>query len=200
MSDLLSPMTTLDAVNSMLGSIGQSPVNTLDVAGIRDVSIARMHLENASRDVQTKGWTFNTDTQFPMAPDELGEIAVPANVLDIFVEDRSLDVVVRTKDGRRCLYDRARHSFTFDRPLKCWVAWLFSFEELPQAARTYIAHRAGRVFQTNVVGSELLYRFTKEQEVEAYALLKRTETRNKRTNMMSGPSYTNQIFHRRRNP
>lgn len=38
---IISAMTELEAVNEMLMSIGQAPVNTLSVTGIRDVSVAR---------------------------------------------------------------------------------------------------------------------------------------------------------------
>ena len=59
----LTPQTELDAVNAMLLSIGQAPVSTLSVTGLKDVSFAQYILHSVSREVQLKGWEFNTDDE-----------------------------------------------------------------------------------------------------------------------------------------
>ena len=64
----LSPMTELEAVNAMLLSIGQAPVNTLEVAGIKDVSFARLMLHNTNRQVQSRGWWFNRELGYELTP------------------------------------------------------------------------------------------------------------------------------------
>ena len=57
----LSPTTKLEAVNTMLTSIGEQPVQTDDFAGLSDAAIAAQILDNVSRAVQSRGWIFNTD-------------------------------------------------------------------------------------------------------------------------------------------
>ena len=76
-------ITKLDAVNRMLASIGQSPVNTLTGTLPKDVNKAVLALDNALRDVLTRGWSFNSDTEFPLSPDSNGRIDVPVNAASI---------------------------------------------------------------------------------------------------------------------
>ena len=57
----LATTTKLEAINSMLTAIGESPVNTITQATTTDVSIALSTLENVSREIQSQGWFFNTD-------------------------------------------------------------------------------------------------------------------------------------------
>jgi hypothetical protein len=56
----LSTTTKLDAVNTILIGIGEAPVNTLG-SGLQEAEIAEVVLDNINREVQSKGWTFNTD-------------------------------------------------------------------------------------------------------------------------------------------
>lgn len=192
MSYPLTPMTELDAVNDMLASIGQAPVNTLNVSGIRDVSIAQQRLHSVSREVQSRGWHFNTDTKVVLSLNGSGEAEVPANCLRVDPVDRRKDYVQR--NGK--LWDKDNLTFTLEEAPKVDIVYFFDFEDLPQAARTYIATRAARLFQTNIIGSRILFEYTAQHEAEAYALLRRAENRTKDTNMLSGSSMTNRILRR----
>ena len=51
----LATTTKLEAVNSMLTAIGETPVNTITNATTTDVSIALQVLDNVSREVQQQG-------------------------------------------------------------------------------------------------------------------------------------------------
>ncbi len=189
----LTPSTELDAVNSLLQSIGQSPVNSLVVPGIKDVAIARATLHEVSREVQTIGWWFNTDNDYGLLPDVDGSITLPPNALQ--VQPNALSISERANK----LYDTEKHSFIFPTgvAVKCQVRWFFAFEELPQSARTYITARAGRRFQANIVGSDLLYRFTDAHETECLTEMKRNQERVSRTNWFQTGASTNNIFSRR---
>ena len=50
----------LPAINQILASVGQAPVTTLDQTN-PDVAIAYDTLLQVSREVQSEGWTFNTE-------------------------------------------------------------------------------------------------------------------------------------------
>ena len=52
--------TELEAVNIMLSSIGEAPVNSLS-SGLVDAELAQTTLHNVSREVQAAGWSFNTE-------------------------------------------------------------------------------------------------------------------------------------------
>lgn len=188
-------MTELDAVNEMLQSIGQAPVNTLAVTNIKDVSFAQLTLNNTLREVLTPGWSFNTDVEYVLTPDGNGNILVPTNALDIDItSDTSRNLVWRT--GK--LYDVEEQTFVFtDTDLEFRIVRFMPFDEIPQAARQYIAMKAGRRFQARIVGSQILYQFTKEDEVDARAEFLRSENRQKDLNWFRAPTRVNRIFTRR---
>lgn len=178
--NVLTATTELEAVNGMLMSIGQSPVNTLEVTGIRDVNLAQSLLHNTSRAIQTRGWHFNEDRNFKLNPDINGEISLPANTLNVTPEKSHKDYVFRA--GK--LYDKSENSYTIDEPVEVRIVWFLDFEDLPQAARDYIATSAARRFQAQTVGSEILYRYTIEDERMALATLSRMEVKNSKANML----------------
>ena len=50
----------LDAVNSILMSVGESPVNTLTTQS-PEVAIAQTTLRQITREIQAEGWSFNSE-------------------------------------------------------------------------------------------------------------------------------------------
>jgi hypothetical protein len=168
----LNKMTELEAVNSMLITIGEQPVSSLDnLAGLQDASIARQILSNISRAVQSKGWVFNLDLQVTYTPDANGEINLGSNVLRI---DTTSKVRSATKDiverGGK-LYDREKNTSVFTDTVKVDRVIVLNFDDLPEAARRYIATRAARVFHDRVVGSGELHNFFREDEQMAWSEL-----------------------------
>jgi hypothetical protein len=192
------PMTKLDAVNGMLSSIGQAPVSTLTVTGIRDVALAELALDSTTREVLNRGWSFNTDTDWPLTPDVNGNIPIPASALDLDPVDRWQDFVQRDNEGTMMLYDKCERSFTFTDAVKVNITWGFDFGAVPQVARTYIATRAARIFQANVIGSNLLFKFTELHESEARVAMERLEDQTQDTNMLTAPTEANRVIFQRR--
>ena len=198
------PQTELDAVNQMLMSIGQAPLNTLAVTGIKDAQFAQLVLHNSLREVLTKGWFFNTDEEYELLPDVDGKIAIPATALSVdpslvnhskfrgLVERYEVIAEVAT----RRFYDREDHTFVIGETVLVDITWLFPYEQIPQAARAYIAHYAGRVFQTSQVGSELLYKFTKEREMELLGELQREDRRTSDSNFLDSDTRIFNTRHR----
>jgi len=162
-------MTELEAVNTMLVTIGEQPVSSLDnLAGLQDASIAKQILSNISRAVQSKGWVFNLDLQVIYTPDANGEINLGANVLRI---DTTTKVRSTTKDiverGGK-LYDREKNTSIFTDTVKVDRVIVLNFDDLPEVARRYIAIRSARVFHDRVVGSGELHDFFREDEQVAW--------------------------------
>ena len=180
-------ITELSAVNAMLAVIGEAPLSTLDGNTLHvDAVSARQTLQNTSRSVQTEGWYFNTERNYPLTPDRSGFITLPPNVVSVDIEPLHskghVDVIVR---GNR-LYDLENHTFAFD-PETCYratVLFLLPFGELPETARDYIQIRAARRFQAEAVGSETLSKFTERDEFTARASLMREQVRNNDSNFL----------------
>lgn len=183
----LSMTSELDAINIMLGTIGESPINSLDAAtGVVDAVTARSILSEVSVQVQEEGWHFNTDYEYELTPAlNTKEIYVPPNVIEVDASkyDRNdIDVAIR---GNR-LYDRKNKTFQFEQSFKADLTTLLEFNELPQAARHYITIRAARVFQQRVVGSDTLGSFTEQDEARALRSMKRYEGRTADYNILTG--------------
>jgi hypothetical protein len=175
MTTVLTPTSELEAINTILSVIGESPISSLsDISSVADAVTAKSILSEVSRQVQTKGWHFNTEKDFELSPDTFSkEIVIPSNALrvDAMGDDREVDAVQR---GSK-LYDRVNHTFQFTKSIKCDLVVLLPFDELPQAARHYITIKAARIFQSRTVGSEALYQFTAVDEKDALLDLKRNE-------------------------
>lgn len=181
----LTSMTELDAVNLMLSVIGEAPVNSIEVPGLGDVAVAFQVLNEVSREVQEKGWTFNIENNYPLALSVSNEIEVPPNALRVDAEDsEGLNVTVR---GNR-LYDRENHTYTFSNPVKCQITFMLAFTDLPQAARYYIAIRAARKFQKRVLGSDKLEAFTQDDEMSALVSLQDQDADVGDYNILTGNS------------
>jgi hypothetical protein len=186
----------------MLLSIGKSPVNQLPVPGVNDAAWAQLTLYTVVRAVQARGFYFNREDQYPITPDGSGYIQLPQNALDLTPSERSRHYVLRSNgSGSMYLYDLEKHTanigqFLNGQPLKTDIIWCFPFESCPQPAREYMYRRAGREFQTSAVGSQVLYQYSKEAEVEAFAELQRAESQDGKSNLFAAPNTTNMAVNR----
>lgn len=171
---MLTPTTELDAINTMLSTIGEAPVNAVEDSGVVDAVLARQILHSVSREVQGRGWHFNFEKSFTLTPTyPEGEIRLPETLLriDTVCSDRDIDVVQR---GSR-LYDRRNHTYIFDKSVTVDMVVLLEFEDLPEVARQYIVTRASRIFQERIVGSAELSQFTLNDEARALVVLKEAD-------------------------
>lgn len=163
----LLPLTELEAVNFLLETIGESPVNSLVVSGVSEVSIAQSILHNTSRNHQARGWFYNTEYLYPLPLDSNGEVPLPSNALQVDPTDNTKKYTTR---GSR-LYDLTNHTYVFTESPKVDIVFFLAFDELPQAARNYVTVAAAREFQRKVVGSDTLNKITEEEEGKALTLL-----------------------------
>lgn len=166
---MITPTTELEAVNTLLRSISESPVSTLTGDVGVDVVNARATLKEIMRAVQLEGWIFNTDYGYPLSRDGGNEIPIPSNALAVDVDKRSyagIDPVLR---GQK-LYDRENHTYTFDVNLKAKIIWGLAFEDMPESARHYVTYRAARKFQNDNGGANELNRYNERDEMRARAV------------------------------
>ena len=153
----------LPAINQILASVGQAPVTTLDQTN-PDVAIAYDTLIQVSREIQSEGWTFNKEQDYPFTPDSNSEILIPNNVLqiDISAETGNEEMDVIRRSGK--LYDKQEHTYTFTEELKCDVVWLFDWVDLPRPIQDYIVARATCQVVQKIVGDPELYKICQDKE------------------------------------
>lgn len=160
--------TELAAVNQILGAVGQAPVTTLDQTN-PDVSIAYSTLLEVNREIQSEGWVFNTEKEYPFAPDNNGYILIADNILQLdlsdLYENRGIEVVRR--DGK--LYNKTDHTYTWLNSVKCDVLWLFDFNDLPAPFQDFVTARASVQASTKMIGDSNMYEMLRQKEAMARA-------------------------------
>ena len=182
--------TELEAVNTLLSTIGEAPITTLEGPLPHDVATAVNTFNEVLREIQMEGWHFNTEDNYtlPLTPE--GEILLAANLIRVsFTDPDSTDVIKR--GGR--LYDRANHTYQFGAPLSGTVTFLLPFEEIPETIKWYITVRAARRFQERTVGSSELQKFNAQDEIFARAAARREDSELARSGLPKGEatSFTN---------
>ncbi|UAK70932.1 hypothetical protein [Aeromonas enteropelogenes] len=178
---LLTPTTELEAVNEILSSIGEAPVNSLE-SGMDDANMALQILRSVSRETQAIGWYFNREQGFTLSPDEKGEVLVPENTLRL--DSGRKDLMLRS--GK--LYDSKRHTFRIDKPVRVDLVLGLRFNDLPEVARRFITLKAARVFQQRTVSSQSLAPHLAADEQAAWAVLRADEIDAVNTNLFDSPS------------
>ena len=165
---MASKTSKLQAVNQILSNIGQAPATTLETTNPQ-VSLATDLLDQVSIDVQSEGWVFNSEQEYPFTPDIVSkEILIPDNVLRIDLPwGTEASVVIRS--GK--LYDRVKHSYKWDKQQQLNVTWLFDFTDLPEAAKQYVTIRAANLFAMRMTGSAEVAKYSEREEANARAAL-----------------------------
>jgi hypothetical protein len=168
----LENMSDLQAVNMMLTSIGEQPIGNLNESGLQDASIAQDILHSTSRQVQSRGWIFNTDLQKVLSPDNAsgngGRIKVGDNVLRIDTTSKKRSSTSDIIDRGGYLWDREKNTNLFTDDVTVDYVTFLPFNSLPEAARRYIAVKSARIFHDRVVGSGELHSFFQQDEQEAW--------------------------------
>jgi len=91
----LTPTTELEAVNVLLGAIGEAPISDLEALGNLYASQARDTLRAVSREVQTAGWWFNTSESFTFTLNAEGKVLPPQSILKLVPARGSEPLVIR---------------------------------------------------------------------------------------------------------
>lgn len=168
---ILTSEASLNAVNDMIGAIGEAPVNTIENSENVDVINAVRVLDRVNRQVQSKGWSFNTVEETTLNPDNYTK--------KIRWQDDVLYLV--GTDGTKYIhkgdyvYDFDNQTDIFDSSIDVEVIRLVDFEYMPFPVRDYIVAKATRMFQQQTLGDAELGQELERQEAEAWAALQEYE-------------------------
>jgi hypothetical protein len=169
--------TELSAVNQVLGAIGQAPITTLDYAN-PEISYIYQLLQECNRDVQSEGWSFNTETHVTERPDGNNQILITSNVLQADMSgdfsNRNVNVII--KDGK--LYDKVQHTNEFtkekgllnnDGTIDLDYVYLLEFDNLPQPFKRLVIYRASTRAAAQLVSNPTLVQMLSQNEARAQA-------------------------------
>jgi len=169
--------TELEAVNTMLSTIGEAPLSSLSGVLPVDGTIAKNVLDEICREVQSQGWHYNTHYKATLSRDNTNKIPVANNVLRVELDPykyskASYDIVQRNN----YLYNLAKNTDTFDRDFEdVTIVYLLNFPDITEQCKRYITIRSARVFHDRTLGATTLHKFSKEDELRALAVAKQAE-------------------------
>jgi len=183
--------TELSAVNAILGSIGQSPVASLDYTN-PEISFVYNILKECNQDIQSEGWTFNKEQHIKYTNKTGDKFHVDADIIQIDNEDawdRTRDFVRRKEGGVWKLYDRVNHTFEFpdDDYFYVHVTRLLAFEDIPAPFQRYIIYKASGRAAVQLVSNPSLQKMLQTYEVQARAAAMEYECNQGDHNMMGWP-------------
>ena len=185
--------TELEAINIMLAAIGEAPVNSLIGTLPVDVKLAQSTLTEFNKEIQSEGWSFNTEIDVTLTRDASNQIALSQDILRIDPNIHQHPTIDAIQRGLK-LYDRLNNKFEFDEDLICTVIYLRTFEEIPEPARRYITIKAARVFVDRLVTDDGLRTYTGQAETRARAILMETDLANGDHNILRGDPSLTSVF------
>ena len=168
--------TELEAVNTILSTIGEAPLSTLTGSLPVDGTTAKNILNEISREVQSAGWHFNTQYKVDLTRDTTNKVPIGTDVVRVELSNKydksSYDVVQRGT----YLFNLAKNSETFDQDFtENTLIYLLDFDKLPEQARRYITIRSARVFHDRTLGANTLHKFSSEDEARSLSVMKQAE-------------------------
>ena len=186
--------TELESVNIMLAAIGESPVNTLTGTLPVDVRLAQSTLTEVNKEVQSEGWSFNTEIDVTQQRDSsTQQINLSTDILRIDPNIHQHPTIDAIQRGLK-LYDRLNNTYIFDEDLICTVVYFRTFVEIPEPARRYITIKAARIFVDRLVSDDGLRTYTQQDEVRARAILMETDLANGDHNLLRGDPSLTSVF------
>jgi hypothetical protein len=178
----------LGAVNTLLMNVGEMPVDSLSNVQVQDARIAEATILELHKEGQTKGWSWNTEHDYPFQKDTATtEIVVPANVMRWV--PNPYNYARRFELRGQKVYDRDTRSTKFDdtiTEIRADVVWLLDWDSCPEPYNRYATMRAARVFSARTLGNDSLVRFSAADEQAALTELQRMELENNEYNLLTG--------------
>ena len=175
--------STLEVVNSMLGLLGELPVNSItDPHPLIPAALAAITNQNAL--VQVDFWWFNVEypTLIPQAGS--GLVLVPEDAASVDSLTQYPRLAVR---GNR-LYNLDAITDVFTQPLRVRLHRVLPFSDAPAIARAHIAAKAKLEFQMAYDGDSTKAQIIQQEIKETYIRLHSEHIRNAKANMLMRPS------------
>jgi hypothetical protein len=182
-------LTQLEAVNQLLGTIRESPVNSLEDPLPPEALTAKEILDEVSREVLNMGWAFNIERKVTLIPDNDGRVTLGGDVLSIEVDPDTVSTDKHDPVARGpTLFNRATNTYIFEAPVKLRRLYrMLPWDNFPGSARQYITERAARIFANRTSGSQKLERDASIEEQRALRELRREHGETQRSNMLNSP-------------
>ena len=190
--------TKLEAVNTMLGFIGEAPMASLEEnTGVGDAPVAEKVLDEINREIQAQGWLFNTEFDVEFAPAANKELIFSDDIVRVDLERSRYPTIDVTLRGNK-LYNRSKNTYEFEDKITGEQVKILGWDDLPELARRYITLRAARVLQDRQVGAEALTQVGVREELAALATLREYDSETSDSSIFDAylPASTVQSYRR----
>ena len=149
-------MTEIDAVNKMLRYVGELPVPSSVIIGDlpdgHEAKDAQLILGELNRELQEKGWWFNSeDWTFPEVS---GYITIPSIAISVRSTNKNDKYLVKGNQ----LYDVAGQTKIFTNDITLATVFEEKFTELPDIFATYVMYASARQLHTFLNGDSTVQR------------------------------------------
>lgn len=186
-------MTELDAINRMLAVIGEAPIDSLSsiqINEITDSALARRTLAEVNRDVQSEGWSWNTDESVEIGATAQDEFVLPSDTLQVLFSPAQYSDCQYVQRGLK-IWDRQKQTYAFadDVGGQLYISQLIrqlDWDQLPHQAQEYISIRAARIYSDRFTNSTVIFSYTSGDETYARGMLIRSEQNNLNNNLLWG--------------
>lgn len=176
--------TILDVVNECLGTLGESPLNSL-LEPHEFRGTAQRELAAASRRIQARGWWYNLEAA-TLNPGPDGQVYLPGDCLKWQSGVRSVSTLVRgaakpwlVQRGQR-VYDTSTQSYIITESVTGELVRELPFDLLPAVINDYIAAEAVLKFQSSFDADN-----SRRQELVQRWTLARTEANAENTRQLA---------------
>ncbi|OUU19776.1 MAG: hypothetical protein CBC13_12010 [Planctomycetia bacterium TMED53] len=186
-------MTELEAINTLLAVIGEAPVASLSTTAVNEITdsaLAQRTLKEVSRDVQSEGWSWNTDVAVEITANVSDEYVLPSNTLQASFSPNNYPYSQYIVRGLK-IYDRQKRTFTLTEmnkePMQIGeLVTQLDWDLVPHAGQQYITIRAARIFSDRYVTSNVIFTYTAADEDQARSMLIRAEENQLNHNLLWG--------------
>lgn len=157
----------LEAINQLLQAIRIAPIQSLATADTKqDAADAKFALDNASREIQLKGWEFNTEYDYVLSLEVgTGYAKVPNNTLSVRAS-RNYGTTKFTIRGNR-LYNSTTHTYVWTEAPVVELVIALPYEDLPEAFKRYVIGKAAQMFCKPKLPSGATFQYTDQYLMEA---------------------------------
>lgn len=203
---MFSPSTQLQAVNIILSTIGEAPVNTLMGTLPLSASVALAALNEQVNAVQLDGYWYNSDTNVTLPADGSGNVLLGQNVAKVEINRKryaGAELVNRPQFnasgiGQNQLYDRRNQTYNLSNipggVVVDRIVYVLDWSQIPETAKRYMTIRSARVFADRWVGAETVHQFTAADELNAKRAMEAHKADEDELNILTSPSTQGALY------
>lgn len=177
-------MTEIDAINRMLRYVGELPVPPTtvidDLPDGHEAKEARNILVEMNRELQERGWWFNTEEwEYPQVD---GYITIPVTVISVRSTNKRDKYLVKGNN----LYDVENQTKIFTTNITLTTVFEEEFSELPDIFATYVVYVASKHLHTFLNGDSTVQQELDRTIYQQYVKVTKEDMSHKSYNLIKG--------------